>query len=136
MKCQCDICGKKFRNRKSMTNHRRWHDLPQYKESQSKHRKNISIKRIAEKNPNWGGDLISVGALHGRLNREIRLGYFPSRKKPAYCMCCGKKTTFLDLANISGKYSTDINDYEYICRQCHMKKDGRLNRLHLERKNI
>lgn len=33
------------------------------------------------------------------------------------------------MANISGKYKTDLSDWEYLCRRCHMKKDGRLIRM-------
>ena len=34
----------------------------------------------------------------------------------------------LDLANISGEYKRDINDYEWLCRRCHMESDGRLQK--------
>jgi len=34
-----------------------------------------------------------------------------------------------DVANISGKYKRDIKDFEWLCRLCHMTKDGRLEAL-------
>lgn len=41
----------------------------------------------------------------------------------------------LDVANISGKYQRDINDFEWLCRKCHMKKDGRINNFNVKRKD-
>ena len=31
-----------------------------------------------------------------------------------------------DLANISQEYRRDVDDFEWLCRSCHMKKDGRI----------
>ena len=39
----CEHCGKNFKNKKSMTNHRRWHKLPQYEDYQKKFSKDVSI---------------------------------------------------------------------------------------------
>ncbi len=39
----CEFCGKKFKKSKSMTNHRRWHNLPQYEEFQKTRKKKASI---------------------------------------------------------------------------------------------
>ncbi len=40
----CDICKKKFYSKKSLANHRRWHDLPEYKEFQDKFKKRMNGK--------------------------------------------------------------------------------------------
>ncbi len=40
----------------------------------------------------------------------------------------------LDLSNKSGKYKRDLIDWEWLCRRCHMIKDGRLDKLHKKRK--
>jgi len=46
---KCDICHKEFDKKKSFSNHRRWHDLPEYKEFQEKFKNNIkSIKKTIE----------------------------------------------------------------------------------------
>lgn len=45
---ECDICDKEFPSKKSMTNHRRWHDLPEYKEFQEKVRERV--KKIGKNN--------------------------------------------------------------------------------------
>ena len=46
--------------------------------------------------------------------------------KPKFCESCNTIPPY-DLANISGEYKKDVSDYEWLCRRCHMKKDGRLD---------
>lgn len=48
--------------------------------------------------------------------------------KPPFCEDC-KNVPPVDLANISQKYLRDTNDFEWLCRKCHMIKDGRLEKL-------
>lgn len=45
--------------------------------------------------------------------------------KPDFCVSCNSVPP-VDVANISGKYKEDLNDFEWLCRKCHMKKDGRI----------
>jgi len=73
-----------------------------------------------EKNPMWMGDKVGYGALHSWVKRK--------KKKKKFCENCKKKQAY-DLANISGEYKRDLNDWEWLCRGCHMKKDGRINNL-------
>jgi|SRR6185503_18005070 len=54
-------------------------------------------------------------------------------KKPLECYDCNLIKP-LDLANISQEYKRDLNDWEWLCRSCHMKKDGRLYKLQLNHK--
>jgi hypothetical protein len=80
----------------------------------------IRLSKLAEKNPMWKGDSVGLSKLHV---------WVKSRKpKSKLCECCNKEKSY-DLANISGKYTRDINDYEWLCRSCHMHKDGRINNL-------
>ena len=44
------------------------------------------------------------------------------------CENCGEQKSY-DLANISGEYKRDINDFKWLCRSCHIKEDGRINNL-------
>lgn len=74
-----------------------------------------------EKSDAWKGDEAGYTAIHTDIKKIF--------EKPKQCQECGKETNFLDLANISGKYKRDISDWEYLCRYCHMKKDGRLQKL-------
>ncbi len=74
--------------------------------------------KLGAKNPRWIGDLIKGVALHIWIRRY----------KPRFpCEECGAPA--YDLANISGEYKRDINDYRWLCRRCHMQSDGRMNNL-------
>lgn len=73
-----------------------------------------------ERNSNWRGDDVGYTALHAWVRRRL--------EKPKLCQEC-KINVAIDLANISQKYKRDLDDWEWLCRKCHMIKDGRLNTL-------
>lgn len=76
----------------------------------------ISLAKRGSNNPAWRGEDVGYPGVHD---------YIRSRKfKPDLCECCGERPS-IDLANISGEYRRDLNDWEYLCRKCHMNKDGR-----------
>ena len=81
------------------------------------HKKNISISKLGNNNPMWKGDDVGYGNLHVWVRRH----------KEKHLCPCGKMP--YDVANISGEYKRDINDYIWLCRKCHMKSDGRLEKL-------
>ena len=91
------------------------------KEKQGKTRKEriangeISFK-IGSENPSWKGNNAGIAAIHKWLKSHC--------KKPEKCERCSKVTIKLDLSNNSGLYKRDLNDYEWLCRSCHMKKDA------------
>jgi len=113
MKC---ICGKdihkKSKRCKSCSNRNRKGKYKWNKESIN--------NRKCEGNPIWKGDKVGYRALHRWVERN--------KNKSDFCEKC-KIYHPLDLANISGKYKRDINDFEWLCRKCHMSEDGRLNKL-------
>ena len=75
---------------------------------------------VGAKNGNWLGDKVSIFGIHKWVRRN----------KPKVDLCEECKTNKPhDLANISQKYKRDINDFEWLCRRCHMKKDGRIYKL-------
>ena len=74
-----------------------------------------------EKNGMWAGDYVCYTGLHSWIKTRL--------DKPECCDGCGLKTKKLDLANISQEYLRDINDWEWLCRRCHMNKDGRMGNL-------
>jgi hypothetical protein len=76
---------------------------------------------IGEISGNWKGENAGYTAIHHWVRKR--------KNNLNICEKCGKKTDFLDLANISQKYSRDLSDWEYLCRRCHMEKDGRLYKL-------
>ena len=80
----------------------------------------IKLSKIGNKNPMWKGDNVRYDALHEWIRNR--------KPKPEFCENCGVKPPY-DLANISGRYKRDVNDFEWLCRSCHMNKDGRINNL-------
>src|SRR5579859_34617 len=103
-------------NKKSWSNHTRWHDG-----KMEKSRINYSLSKTGNKNPMWVGDNVKIRGVHEWVRRH--------KPKPELCENC-KNNPPRDLANISQKYYRDVNDFEWLCRQCHMNKDGRINQLH------
>jgi len=110
--CEC-ICGKKVNyTLASIVNGRR--------KSCGCKRKGINS---GEKNGNWKKN-VKVAGLHVWIK-----SHFP---KPTVCSIC-KKNPPKDLANISPKYNPktytrDFNNWEWLCRRCHMEKDGRMKK--------
>ena len=72
-------------------------------------------------NPMWKGDNVSYRVLHKWVHRHSSI--------PKVCFTC-KRQVKLEASNISGKYLRDLTDWEWLCRKCHMIKDGRLEKLH------
>mgnify|MGYP001568121201 CR=1 FL=1 len=109
---KCDECGKEFeRNIKRIGGYK----------------KNYCSKEcyIIKNNPAWKGDNVGYYGLHNWVRKR--------KPKPAICENC-KERKPRDLANISQQYKRDINDFEWLCRRCHIIKDGRLNRFEGNRK--
>ncbi len=80
-------------------------------------KKRYSLSKMGSKNPMWKGDGVGFRSIHEWVRRR-----YP---KPDFCIDC-KIVKPMDLANISQKYKRDIRDWEWLCRKCHMTKDGRL----------
>lgn len=75
---------------------------------------------LGNKNGMWVGDNVSYSKLHTWVRRHL--------VKPEFCDHCGAKPPH-DVANKTGKYLRDLLDWEWLCRTCHMKSDGRLEAL-------
>lgn len=73
-----------------------------------------------DNNPQWKGDNVKYSALHEYMRKIC--------PKPDLCESCKDKPP-MDLANKSGEYTRDVTDWEWLCRSCHMKKDGRMDNL-------
>jgi hypothetical protein len=86
----------------------------------------ISESKKAERNPMWKGSNVGYAALHEWIKNRL--------DKPPLCSICGEKPP-IDLANKSGEYKRDINDFEWLCRRCHMISDGRMVKLKTIRNN-
>lgn len=79
----------------------------------------LSKERMGENNPNWKGENVKYGQLHTWVKKRM--------PRSNLCECCGKTST-LDLAN-KGVYNRNLDNWEWLCRRCHMLKDGRMKNL-------
>lgn len=78
-----------------------------------------------EDHPNWKGDKAGYRSIHAWAHLRI--------KRAAECRHCGKPDKvietstgprrYLQLANISGEYRRDLNDWKFLCPSCHIKYD-------------
>lgn len=109
--CACD-CGKLTEQRSNTLNMGLAQSCGCLKKERARSR------MLSEKNPTWKA-IPSLGALHAWIRRR--------KPKPKKCERC-KKSIPQDLANISGKYLRDVNDFEWLCRKCHMTDDERIIR--------
>ena len=71
-------------------------------------------------NPEWKGDNVGYIAIHDWVRRRLL--------KPKLCPKCDVRPAY-DLANISGNYIRNLNDWQWLCRHCHMESDGRMHNL-------
>ena len=76
--------------------------------------RSISEAHAKERNGMWKGDKVGYMALHDWIRDH--------KPKPQFCEECIVKPPF-DIANISGEYHRDIQDFRWLCRSCHMKQD-------------
>lgn len=79
----------------------------------------------------WKGQKASPNSIHRWVKK-----YLPKPEKCVSCMAVPQR----DLANISSTYNPDtytrdIHNWEWLCRKCHMTKDGRLDRLNGEKRS-
>jgi len=63
----------------------------------------------------WKGDKVKYSALHEWIRNH--------KPKSQFCENCNSIKP-LQIANISGLYKRDINDYQWLCAKCHIYKDG------------
>ena len=110
----CIECGKKVWKKNSLciscSNHKKkGKSLPSWSEESRK-------KRRGENNLMWKGDNVGYLALHAWARRKL--------SKPQLCEKCKQRLPH-DLANKSGLYKRDLDDWEWLCRKCHMESDGR-----------
>ena len=98
------------------------------KKNTEEHNNIIRLANTGANNHNWKGDAVKYQGVHSYVRK-----HYP---KPNKCEIC-QEIKPLEISNISGLYKRDFSDWEWICRKCHMKKDGRLkkNRNHMIMRN-
>ena len=77
--------------------------------------------RRGENHPGWKGNEILYASLHDWVNKNLL--------HTETCGLCGEKKK-LDAHNKTGVYTKDLENWEWLCRSCHMIKDGRTDKLH------
>jgi len=82
-------------------------------------KRKISLANSNERNSAWKGDEAKYNALHEWVRKH--------KPKPKLCEDC-KKVPPLHLSNNDHKYKRDIDDFEWLCRKCHTKKDMRFKK--------
>lgn len=92
--------------------------IPGFKGKHHTPKTNKRIHKKGEESHRWLGDDVGYSGVH----KHVRY----NKPKTELCEIC-KKVPPIDISNISGIYTRDINDYEWLCRKCHQIKDGRLN---------
>ena len=99
-----------------------WLDRHHTQETRDKISKNYTgsgnpmYGRIGENSSQWRGDKASYSAIHIWIRKH--------HPPPTNCMDCGVINNRLDLACVTGIYDRNIDNYRYICRFCHTKRDG------------
>ena len=81
-----------------------------------KHHTEETLQKMSGENHSaWKGDEVGYMALHSWVRRH--------KPKVELCEGCNKKKKLV-IANISGEYKRDINDFKWLCQKCHMKMDN------------
>lgn len=84
-----------------------------------RHHSEETKKKLSGKNNyGWKGDNAGYNSIHIWIRKH--------KSPQELCSMCGKKVQ-LQLANISGKYYRDINDFMWLCVKCHRKFDSNSN---------
>lgn len=77
-------------------------------------RKQFLKGKFKEKSYAWKGEEVGYVALHTRMRKDI--------KKPKLCIFCKQKPPE-QIANISQKYKKTVDDWMWLCEQCHHRYD-------------
>ena len=95
-------------------------DTSKYKKPKSKkHKLNIGIAKLGNKNPNYRGDDIKYGAKHKRI-RVLK-----GNAKKYKCVDCGNPA--VHWSNVDHEYSLNPDDYKARCQRCHRIYDVNLS---------
>jgi len=86
----------------------------------------ISKKQTGKNNPMWKGDKVSYISLHQWVRWHL--------PKPELCRHCNLVAPY-DVANISQEYKRDMSDWIWLCRKCHIKQDGRIEKFRQRPRN-
>ena len=117
--CNKKLSKEKSKRCKSCSNKKKW-KRGIFKRKWNHKKESIGKIRVARRNEGngmWKGNKAGLSAIHIWVRAR--------KQKPELCEKC-RINPPVDLANISQEYKRDINDFEWLCRGCHMKKDNRI----------
>jgi len=133
-KTPCDLCNKVFKSRRSMLNHRRYHNK-EFREKMSKiqnnpeYHKKKSKAMKGNKNSNWDKNGLHYDYIHKRAHKV------DPKPEDGICELCGKVKdengkTKLVHSNKDHSYRLPINPDEWwwIHKSCHEKYDRENNK--------
>jgi len=126
-KVNCETCKKVLFISKSILNRHKNHFCSVRCSSEWRKDKSFETGRKNAEHWNWKGDKAKYQAIHIWVRRN--------KPKPKLCVLCGKRKA-RDLANISGDYRRDINDYQYLCRKCHIRFDKKIKAINFTNDKI
>lgn len=72
--------------------------------------------KVNDSSPNWKGEKACLGSIHAWVKRR--------KPKPVFCEYCNDNKA-MELANLSGKYLRDVDDFMWLCCRCHARLDCR-----------
>jgi group I intron endonuclease len=78
---------------------------------------NNHVALFGVNHPLWKGNNVKYAALHTWIKRN--------KPKPYTCEMCNEREPH-DLANISGKYKRDVDDFQWLCVPCHRRYDNQM----------
>lgn len=103
--------GNKHGFKKGNTNQKGIHRTEETKLKMSESHKGLNK---GDKNSKWKGDNVGYTGLHTWVRKW--------KPKKEFCEKCNKNKP-IDVANISGKYKRDLDDFIRVCRKCHYLMD-------------
>ena len=124
----CEMCGKITSKNATLCKKCSW--IKREKEMTEEDKQN----RKGEKCHSWKGDDVGYHGLHNWIRKII--------PRPQFCQLCNQNPP-CDIANKTGIYSRDLNNWFWLCRRCHIlydmkpkKKKSITNCPHTERKHF
>lgn len=93
-----------------------WRKLVKYNIPRRKKYETVNETNRGRSHPNWKGGKSMYQVLH-RTIRSIK-------EEPKYCTICNEYGKKLHLCSIDHTYTTNPNDYIYLCNSCHKVFDN------------
>ena len=82
---------------------------------------------LSERNPMWKGDNVGYNQLHKWVRTRL-IGSRSGLTQFFICQSDGCQRPAAHVANITGVYNRDLNNWRLLCIKCHYKLDKRLHK--------